>query len=60
MRLVTVDADLRMDLDQLAARVASDRASGDLPFMVIGTAGTTGPGAIDPLPELAALCHHTT
>ncbi|NGO08514.1 pyridoxal-dependent decarboxylase [Streptomyces sp. HC44] len=56
VRLVPVDADLRMDLGQLAVQVASDRAAGDLPFMVIGTAGTTGAGVLDPLPELAELC----
>ncbi|WP_208876150.1 pyridoxal phosphate-dependent decarboxylase family protein [Streptomyces armeniacus] len=56
VRLVPVDASLRMDLGRLADLVASDREAGDLPFMVVGTAGTTGAGVIDPLPELAAFC----
>lgn len=30
--------------------------SGDLPFLVIGTAGSVSSGAVDPLPELATLC----
>ncbi|WP_329234445.1 aminotransferase class V-fold PLP-dependent enzyme [Actinoallomurus sp. NBC_01490] len=56
VRLVPVDAGLRLDLDRLAAMIADDRRAGDLPFLVVGTAGTTGAGVIDPLPELAALC----
>jgi aromatic-L-amino-acid decarboxylase len=56
VRLVPVDADLRMNLERLAAQVAADREAGDLPFLVVGTAGTTGAGIIDPLPELAELC----
>jgi aromatic-L-amino-acid decarboxylase len=56
VRLVPVGSDLRMDLARLAGQVAADRAAGDLPFMVVGTAGTTGAGIIDPLPELAELC----
>ncbi|MEV8568646.1 pyridoxal-dependent decarboxylase [Streptomyces sp. NPDC051322] len=56
VRLVPVDEDLRMDLDVLRARIVADRRAGYLPFLVAGTAGTTGAGAIDPLPALADLC----
>ena len=45
-----------MDLGDLARRVAEDRRSGLAPVMVVGTAGTTAAGAIDPLPELARFC----
>ncbi|HWF38133.1 MAG TPA: pyridoxal-dependent decarboxylase [Candidatus Acidoferrales bacterium] len=56
VRTVAVDGDLKMDLVDLAKKVAEDRRNGLAPFMVIGTAGTTGAGVIDPLPELAAFC----
>ena len=56
LRRVATGDDLRMDLGDLARRVAEDRRSGFAPFMVIGTAGTTGAGAIDPLRELAHFC----
>lgn len=56
VRLVPVDDDLRMDVGALAAMVEDDRRRGAIPFMVAATAGTTGVGAIDPLPEIAALC----
>jgi glutamate/tyrosine decarboxylase-like PLP-dependent enzyme len=56
VRTVTTDRHLRMDLGDLARRVAEDRRAGCAPFMVVGTAGTTAAGAIDPLPELAQLC----
>ncbi len=45
-----------MDMQDLARQVAEDRKNGFAPFMVVGTAGTTAAGVIDPLPELARFC----
>src|SRR5437588_2183015 len=56
VRTVATDGELRMDLDDLARRVAGDRRDGFAPCMVVGTAGTAGAGAVDPLPELARFC----
>jgi aromatic-L-amino-acid decarboxylase len=56
IRTVATDQHLKMDLGDLARRVAEDRKGGFAPLMVVGTAGTTGAGTIDPLPELARFC----
>jgi glutamate/tyrosine decarboxylase-like PLP-dependent enzyme len=56
LRTIATDRDLKMDLGDLARRVAEDRRDGLAPFMVVGTAGTTAAGAIDPLPDLARFC----
>jgi len=56
LRRVATDRDLKMDLADLARRVAEDRRDGFAPFMVVGTAGTTAAGVIDPLPDLARFC----
>ena len=56
IRWIPADQDLRMDVAALREQIVSDRESGDKPFMVVGTAGTVSTGAIDPLPELAAIC----
>jgi glutamate/tyrosine decarboxylase-like PLP-dependent enzyme len=45
-----------MDTTVLRTQIQEDREAGDLPFLVIGTAGTVSTGAVDPLPELAAVC----
>lgn len=45
-----------MDPEQLAAQVTADRAAGKLPFAVVATLGTTGTGALDPLPEVLDIC----
>jgi glutamate/tyrosine decarboxylase-like PLP-dependent enzyme len=55
LRRVAVDGSLRLSLPDLERRIAADRRAGLLPFLVVGTAGTTGGGAIDPLPALADL-----
>jgi len=56
IRTVATDRELKLDLGDLARRVAEDRRGGYAPFMVVGTVGTTGAGVIDPLPELARFC----
>lgn len=56
LRTVATGGDLTMDLEDLARQVAADRRGGFAPFMVVGTAGTTGAGAIDPLSGLARFC----
>ena len=42
-------------MSDVLARIAEDRRRGFTPFFVGGNAGTTNTGAVDPLPELAAL-----
>ncbi|MEK7401568.1 MAG: aminotransferase class V-fold PLP-dependent enzyme [Gemmatimonadota bacterium] len=56
IRAVPVDASLAMDFKALTRMVAEDRAAGLRPAVVVGTAGSVSTGAIDPLPEIAALC----
>jgi aromatic-L-amino-acid decarboxylase len=56
IRAVATDRDLKMDLADLARQVTEDRRDGFAPFIVVGTAGTTGAGVIDPLPELGQFC----
>lgn len=56
LRRVETDAQLRLDADALLAAVADDRAGGRRPWCVVGTAGTTGTGAVDPLVALRGLC----
>jgi aromatic-L-amino-acid decarboxylase len=55
LRVVPVDESLRMDVTAAADLVAQDRAAGLRPFLLVGTAGTTSTGSIDPLADLAEL-----
>jgi glutamate/tyrosine decarboxylase-like PLP-dependent enzyme len=50
------DSKLRMDVSALRRQIEADAAEGDVPFMVVGTAGSVSTGAVDPLPEIGALC----
>ncbi len=55
-RWIPTDDKHRMRANQLRKRIVADRAAGLYPFLVIGTAGSVGTGAIDPLPEVAKIC----
>ena len=54
VREIQVNASLQMEPEALESAVREDRRSGSAPFLVVGTAGTTNAGAIDPLREIAA------
>jgi glutamate/tyrosine decarboxylase-like PLP-dependent enzyme len=56
LRNIEVDRFHRIDVAALRARIASDRAAGLKPFLVVGSAGTVDIGAIDDLVALGALC----
>lgn len=55
IRLVPVDEELRMDVTAAAELIERDRAAGLRPFLLVGTAGTTSTGTIDPLAALGEL-----
>jgi glutamate/tyrosine decarboxylase-like PLP-dependent enzyme len=57
IRWIETDRHLRMDLRALRKQIEADRAAGDLPIMVVGTAGSVSTGAIDALGDIAAICH---
>jgi glutamate/tyrosine decarboxylase-like PLP-dependent enzyme len=52
VRRVPVDGQYRIRLDALAQMIEEDRVRGHLPIAIVGTAGTVGTGATDPIPEL--------
>ena len=53
VRSVPVDGSQRIRVDRLAETIAADVAAGELPVAIVGVAGTTNTGAIDPLNALA-------
>jgi len=55
LRRIPTDGEFRIDIDALRAAIAQDRAEGNQPACLIGTAGTVNTGAIDDLQALARL-----
>jgi len=53
VRTVPTTDDLRMDHEAAAAMILDDLSQGHTPFLLVGTAGTTDTGTVDPLPALA-------
>ena len=56
IRWIPTDADLRTEVASLRRQIELDLAAGDVPFLVVGTAGTVSSGSVDPLIEIAAVC----
>jgi len=56
IRWIATDKKLRMDVDALRRQIETDIAAGDVPCLVVGTAGSVSTGAVDPLPEIANVC----
>jgi glutamate/tyrosine decarboxylase-like PLP-dependent enzyme len=56
LRPIATDSGLKMNMEELKRRVAEDRRNGLLPFMVVGSGGTTAAGVIDPLQEIGQFC----
>jgi aromatic-L-amino-acid decarboxylase len=55
VRRIPTDDLFRIRLDALEAAIEQDRRDGLTPFLVVGSAGTTNTGAVDPFPELAEI-----
>lgn len=56
IRWIATDTSLRMDVSALRRQIEADKAAGDVPCMVVGTAGSVSTGAVDPLWEISAVC----
>jgi len=56
LRIIATNDGLQLDPTALREQLAADEQQGCTPFMVVGTAGTTSAGVIDPLPKLSGLC----
>jgi aromatic-L-amino-acid/L-tryptophan decarboxylase len=56
IRWIPTDAGQRLRTDVLRECIREDLARGDRPIMVVGTAGSVGTGAVDPLREIAEIC----
>jgi glutamate/tyrosine decarboxylase-like PLP-dependent enzyme len=53
LRKIDTDERFHISLDSLNERIERDRSEGRLPCCIVGMAGATSTGVIDPLPELA-------
>ena len=56
IRWTPVNNEMQIDLAALRKQLVQDIQAGDKPVMVVGNAGSVSTGAVDHLPELAALC----
>jgi glutamate/tyrosine decarboxylase-like PLP-dependent enzyme len=57
LRKISTDARFHIQTDELRRQIQRDRDEGLIPFCIVGVAGTTSTGVIDPLEELAAIAN---
>ena len=55
-RTVPVDANFRVGVEALRAKIKKDRAAGMKPFAIIANVGTVNTGAVDDINALADIC----
>lgn len=55
LRTIPTDEEYRIDLDALQTAIDEDKKKGLVPACIIGLAGTTNTGSVDPLPALRRL-----
>lgn len=60
IRNLNLDSSSKIVSEDLSEKIIQDKKAGLNPFLVIGSAGTTDTGAVDPLEELGEICqsHH--
>jgi aromatic-L-amino-acid decarboxylase len=56
IRWIPTDGQQRMDAAALEQQIVADANNGDVPFLVVATAGSVGTGVVDPLPDIAVIC----
>jgi len=55
LRLIATDENFRLIPAELEQAIGRDKKGGRIPIAVVASAGTVNTGAIDPLPEIAAI-----
>ena len=55
-RKISLTDSFQINTVELEQQMVADKAAGLQPFLVVGSAGTTDTGAVDPLDELATIC----
>jgi len=60
LQLISTNERFQMPPSELDSAIQHDRTAGKIPIAVVASAGTVNTGAIDPLPEIAAIArrHH--
>src|ERR1700687_5622974 len=57
LRKIDTDERFHIRVELLRAQIEIDRSNGRIPCCIVGMAGATSTGVIDPLPELAAIAN---